>query len=133
MNEARPAVKRARLDPKVIAAWNEVCARDAVLRRRLRTMVFLPIPLLFGLLIASGMRFLPENPAYLLVFGVTILVSFTAKFWNNGLVGQPPCPGCGEPIVQPGGRGLAHPESLEWCPHCLVWLKHPSDPHRPLT
>jgi hypothetical protein len=136
LSEARPAVKRARLDPKVIAAWNAVCARDAVRRRWLRDAFNGGTCFGFGLLaVSSTMK--PIVADAFAITGVTgIATSIGAMIWNNVLVGSPPCPACGEPIRLTGsGRGwsASHPESLEWCPHCFVWLKHPSDTHRPLA
>ena len=137
MSEARPAVKRARLDPRVIAEWSEVCARDAVLRRRLRVVAQVSAPASIGvLLLTSALHWQVGATAVLAVIALGFTSAFVARYWNLGLVGTPPCPACGVPIVMYGGRyrsAIAYPESIEWCPHCFVWLKHPSDPHRPLT
>lgn len=136
MSEARPAVKRARLDPQVIAAWSAVCARDAVPRRRLRTVFQLAILLAIGLcLLAAALK--PHVPAVLIVAaGLAFAIAIGALIRNNRLVGKPACPACGESItlwMNGAGWSTSNPESLESCPHCFVWLKHPSDPHRPLT
>jgi hypothetical protein len=136
LSEARPAVKRARLDPKVIAAWDEVCARGAALRRRLRDASTGGTFLGFGLLAVSSALKPGVAVAFAIAGVIGIATSIGAMIWNNVLVGSPPCSACGEPIRLTGsGRGwtASHPESQEWCPHCFVWLKHPSDPHRPLT
>lgn len=138
MTEARTAAKRARLDPKVIAAWNEVCARDAALRRRLRDAwnggAFSGIGLIA---ISSALGSYPSI-AFVLVAGglFALVIAVFALIWNNILVARPPCPACSEPVkMTASGHGstASHPESQEWCPHCFVWLKHPSDPHRPLA
>ena len=138
MNDSRPAVKRARVDPGVIAEWNVVCARDAVPRRRLRTVFQLATLLAVGLgILAVVLK--PQAAAALVVgagLGFAIDTAIVVLIWNNVLVGKPPCPACGEPITLSGtGRGLtaSHPESQAWCPHCFVWLKSPADSHWPLT
>lgn len=137
-------VKRARLDPKVIEAWKAICARDAVLRRRLRLAVGTGLLAAFaiGLAAPAVHAFVPGAVLFaLMVAGA--LTSAVAMIWNNVLVGTPACPSCGEPIELRSasgktGRGhrrgaLAHPEAQEWCPHCHAWLRHPSDPDRPLV
>lgn len=136
MSEARPAVKRARLDPRVIAEWSEVCSRDAVPRRRLRTVFQLAILLAIGLcLLVAALK--PHVPAALIIgAGLSFATSIAALIRNNVLVGKPACPACGESItlwMNGNGWSTSNPESLESCPHCHVWLKQPSDPHRPPT
>lgn len=136
MSEVHAPVKQARIDPQVIAAWNEVCARDATLRRRLRHASTGGTFLGFGLIaISSAVRPNPSIAFFLVAGGLLALViAVLALIWNNILVARPACPACGEPVrMTASGHGwtASHPESQEWCPHCFVWLKHPSDPHRP--
>lgn len=138
MSEARPAVKRARLDPRVIAEWSEVCSRDAVLRRRLRNTWNGGAFFGFGLLAISSTLRLNASISFAVMVGggLALAAAVVALIWNNLLVGRPPCPACGEPVkMTASGHGwtASHPESEQWCPHCHVWLKHPSDPHRPLA
>lgn len=136
MSDERPAMKRSRVDPRVIAEWSAICARDAVPRRRLRSVFQVAILVAIGLsLLAAVLK--PDAPAALIVgAGLAFATSIAALIRNNVLVGKPACPACGEPIgLSASGHGwtASHPESQEWCPHCFAWLKHPSDPHRPLA
>lgn len=136
MSDGHPPVKRARLDPRVIEAWSAVCARDAVPRRRLRTVFQLATLLAIGLsLLAAVLK--PDVPTALVVgAGIGFATAIVALIWNNVLVGRPACPACGEPIrLSASGHGwtTSHPESAAWCPHCFVWLEPPSDSHWPLA
>lgn len=136
MSDGHPPVKRARLDPRVIAEWNVVCARDAVPRRRLRAVFQLATLLAIGLSVLAAVLKRDAPTALVVGAGLGFATAIVALIWNNVLVGKPPCPACGEPITLSGtGHGLttSHPESQAWCPHCFVWLKSPSDSHWPLT
>lgn len=106
---------RATLDPDVTKAWN---AALAAYRKRFG---WLHVVGGVGMVVGLAGQWLAGKWMLLAVIpgmGAFVAAAVTAR------TAAPKCPHCGELPYPPFQRGV-DPYSVEWCAHCLYWLRKP--------